>query len=59
VFDNSKIKAFVPGFQATIPFRDGIRRTVDWFAADAQRQRVDPHVNAGMDRLIAAFRGIQ
>ncbi len=59
VFDNSKIKAFVPGFQATIPFRDGIRRTVDWFAADAQRQRVDAHVNAGMDRLIAAFGGIQ
>jgi len=25
VFDNSKIKAFVPGFQAVIPFRDGGR----------------------------------
>jgi len=59
VFDNSKIKAFVPGFQAVIPFRDGIRRTLDWFAADAQRQRVDAHVNADMDRIIAAFGGIQ
>ncbi len=59
VFDNSKIKAFVPGFQATIPFRDGIRRTLDWFAADAQRQRVDAHVNASMDRIIAAFGAIQ
>jgi nucleoside-diphosphate-sugar epimerase len=59
VFDNSKIKAFVPDFQATIPFRDGIRRTLDWFAADAQRQRVDAHVNASMDRIIAAFGGIQ
>jgi nucleoside-diphosphate-sugar epimerase len=57
VFDNSKIKAFVPGFQAVIPFRDGIRRTLDWFAADAQRQRVDAHVNADMDRIIAAFGG--
>ena len=34
VFDNSKIKAFVPGFQATVPFREGIRRTLAWFAAD-------------------------
>ena len=25
IFDNSKIKAFVPGFQAVIPFREGIR----------------------------------
>lgn len=55
VFDNSKIKAFVPGFQATIPFRDGIRRTLAWFAADDSRQRVDASVNAQMDRIIAAF----
>src|SRR5439155_85832 len=45
VFDNSKIKAFVPGFQATIPLREGIRRTLARFDADAQRQRVDAGVN--------------
>ena len=42
VFDNSKIKSFVPGFEATVPFRDGIRRTLEWFAADeasADRRR--------------------
>ena len=52
MFDNSKIKAFVPGFQATIPFREGIRRTLAWFAADAQRQRIDETVNAEMDRIL-------
>lgn len=57
VFDNSKIKAFVPEFQATIPFRDGIRRTLAWFAADDRRQRVDASVNAQMDRILAAFVG--
>ena len=57
VFDNSKIKAFVPGFQATIPLREGIRRTLAWFDADAQRQRVDAGVNAEMDRLLAAYSG--
>jgi nucleoside-diphosphate-sugar epimerase len=34
VFDNSKIKRFVPSFAATIPFRDGIRKTLAWFEAD-------------------------
>ena len=57
VFDNSKIKEFVPGFQATIAFRDGIRRTLDWFAADAQRRRVDEAVNAEMDLILRAYAG--
>jgi hypothetical protein len=57
VFDNTKIKTFVPGFQASIPFRDGIRRTLAWFAADVRRQRVDPAVNMEMDRILKAYAG--
>jgi hypothetical protein len=57
VFDNSKIKAFVPGFQAAIPFRDGIRRTLAWFAADERRRRVDETVNAEMDQILEAYAG--
>jgi nucleoside-diphosphate-sugar epimerase len=57
VFDNSRIKSLVPGFKASIPFREGIRRTVDWFAADRRRQRVDEEVNLEMDRIIEAYRG--
>ena len=55
VFDNSKIKTFVPGFQATIPFRDGIRRTLAWFAADESRRRVDETVHAEMDHILKAY----
>ena len=55
VFDNSKIKAFVPGFQATVPFRDGIRRTLAWFAADKGRMRIDGAVNSEMDRILEAY----
>jgi nucleoside-diphosphate-sugar epimerase len=55
VFDNSKIKSFVPGFQASIPFRDGIRRTLAWFAADQKRQRVDEAVNAEMDLILKHY----
>jgi nucleoside-diphosphate-sugar epimerase len=54
VFDNTKIKEFVPGFQAVIPFREGIRRTVAWFEADQSRQRVDPAINAELDRILSA-----
>ena len=57
VFDNSKIKAFVPGFEAIVPFRDGIRRTLAWFAADEKRQLVDDGVNAEMDRILRVYAG--
>ena len=55
VFDNTKIKSFVPGFQAQIPLRDGIRRTLDWFADEEGRRVVDPAVNADMERILAAY----
>jgi nucleoside-diphosphate-sugar epimerase len=55
IFDNSKIKTFVPGFQCHIPFREGVRRTLDWFHADPARQRIDAAVNAEMDRILAAY----
>jgi nucleoside-diphosphate-sugar epimerase len=55
IFDNSKIKSFVPGFRAIIPFRDGIRRTLAWFEADKSRMRVDDAVNAEMDGILSAY----
>jgi nucleoside-diphosphate-sugar epimerase len=55
VFDTSKIKAFVPGFQAEIPFQEGIRRTLEWFSEDASRRTVDEAVNAEMDRILACY----
>jgi nucleoside-diphosphate-sugar epimerase len=55
IFDNSKIKRFVPGFIATIPFNRGIRRTLAWFDADPARQVVSKETDALMDRIIAAY----
>jgi len=55
VFDNSKIKSFVPEFQATIPFREGMRRAIEWFAADKKRQRIDEKVNQEIDVIIEAY----
>jgi nucleoside-diphosphate-sugar epimerase len=55
VFDNSKIKRFVPGFQATTPFAEGIRRTIAWFDADPARRLLDEAANAAWDKLIDAY----
>lgn len=55
VFDNTKIKTLVPQFSATIPFCDGIRRTIEWFAADKSRRFVDHSVNAELDRILGAY----
>ena len=55
VFDTTKIKRFVPDFQATTAFAEGIRRTVAWFDADPVRQQVDAGMDARWDRLVAAY----
>ena len=57
VFDNSKIKRFVPGFVATIPFREGIKKTVEWFDANPRRIRIDETNNRLMDKVLAAYSG--
>ena len=56
IFDNSKIKSFVPGFVATIPFKEGIRSTVEWFEEDAARMMIREETNAFMDKVIAAYK---
>jgi nucleoside-diphosphate-sugar epimerase len=56
IFDNSKIKQFVPDYVARIPFHVGVRRTLAWFEADSKRQRIVDETNETMDRYIAAWR---
>lgn len=52
-FDNRKIKQLVPEFVCTIPFAEGIKRTVQFFEADPARQRIIPETNAFIEQLIA------
>ena len=55
VFDNSKIKRFVPEFRPVMPFSEGIRQTIAWYDADPARREVDTEMDDWMDRLIAAY----
>jgi nucleoside-diphosphate-sugar epimerase len=55
VFDNSKIKRFVPEFDCKVPWEEGIRRTLAWFDADPSRQTIDDDANQLWDRIITAY----
>jgi nucleoside-diphosphate-sugar epimerase len=55
IFDNSKIRAFVPAFRATIPLSEGFRRTLAWFDADPARQIVRDETNQMMDRILRSY----
>jgi nucleoside-diphosphate-sugar epimerase len=55
VFDNSKLRAVVPGYLATIPFEQGAREIVAWHEEDPSRQQVDARLDAVMDKLIETY----
>jgi nucleoside-diphosphate-sugar epimerase len=55
VFDNSKIKRFVPEFVATCSLAEGVKQSVQWFRADPARMAVDEEYNALADRIIEAY----
>ncbi|MFW5801753.1 MAG: NAD-dependent epimerase/dehydratase family protein, partial [Spirochaeta sp.] len=59
IFDNTKVKRLVPGFQAVIPFCRGAEEIVNWHEADPSRQQVDTQLDALMDRLIDKIRTMQ
>ena len=54
-FDNSRIKAAGPGWQAEIPYWRGSSEIIEWHDADASRRVFDDDLDAAMDRLIARF----
>jgi nucleoside-diphosphate-sugar epimerase len=56
VFDNGKIKRFVPEFRTRTSFAEGMVRSVAWFDADPARRAVSEKANAMIDRVIAAQR---
>jgi nucleoside-diphosphate-sugar epimerase len=55
IFDNSKIKAYVPGYRAVIPFREGIRRTLAWFEGSPERMKSTGEDDRLLDSLIDAY----
>lgn len=55
LFDNAKIKRFVPDFVCATPFSRGAEEIMAWFDADKSRQVVDPQFDRAMDEVAAAM----
>ena len=55
VFDNSKIKRFVPDYQCEVNWAEGVRRSLAWFEAHPQFQTIDTGANLIWDKIIAAY----
>src|SRR5580693_560775 len=55
VFDNSKVKSVVPGWNAVVPFERGAREIAARHLADPARQVVDEKLDALMDKLAAGY----
>ncbi len=60
VFDNSKIKRFVPGYKAVKPFREGIKECIEWHESRPEMCTVDEEFDRLCDRIIEAYeKGIE
>lgn len=53
VFDNSKLRHYLPNFRFLMPFREGVRRSILNLDAKPSLQAVDEAWDAWMDDLIA------
>jgi len=55
VYDNGKIKRFVPNFLAPTTWAMGVRMALEWFAEDESRRTIDHEANRIWDQIIAAY----
>lgn len=55
VLDNTKIKRFVPTYQATIPLREGFRRNLVYYHADPSRKAISERENASIEKILATW----
>lgn len=54
IFDNSKVKRYVPDFHCTTPLSWGAKEIIAWYDADPSRQRINDDFNRLTDTIIAA-----
>ncbi|HNX59993.1 MAG TPA: NAD-dependent epimerase/dehydratase family protein [Spirochaetota bacterium] len=52
IFDNSKIRSFVPDFDCVIPFTVGAKEIVDYYDGEPSRRAVDRRIDQLFDRMI-------
>jgi hypothetical protein len=55
IFDNSKIKKFVPNFRCEKSFADTIKESVGWFMEDEKRRKIDMAEDKLIESVISAW----
>jgi nucleoside-diphosphate-sugar epimerase len=55
IFDNSKIKRFVPDFSCEVKWAAGLRNSLSWFEAHPEFQTIDHEMNAVWDGIISSY----
>jgi len=55
VYDNSKIKRFVPGFHAEVTYQVGTTRAINWLLEHPEAQIVDEHHEEMMDMVVEKY----
>jgi nucleoside-diphosphate-sugar epimerase len=55
IFDNTKIRRFVPEFNPGILFEQGAKEIMAWFDGDSSRQVIEPYIDELQDRLVEAM----
>lgn len=56
IFDNSKIKRFVPDFMPKTVFAEGIRRSVEWYDAHPDLKVPNPATNGEIDTILGYWK---
>lgn len=55
VFDNSKIKRFVPDYNCEVKWSEGVRHSLSWFEAHPEFQTIDAESNLLWDKIISGY----
>lgn len=55
VFDNSKIKKYVPDYHCEVNWADGLRRSLAWFESHPEFQTIDMESNLIWDKIISGY----
>jgi nucleoside-diphosphate-sugar epimerase len=55
VFDNNKIKRFVPSYSCAVTWAEGVRRSLAWFEAHPEFQTIDQEMNAVWDHILTSY----
>jgi nucleoside-diphosphate-sugar epimerase len=55
LFDNSKIKRFVPDYNPQVKFKEGAKEIIKWYMENTFNEGVDKNMNDFMEKIIADY----